>query len=85
MRRTATVSPVVNKSILDYDQLQQLVSKNTSFLRDFFLVICAILIFIIIMVFILFILAIGKNTEQEDIAKIKQQHQFLSNLDYRYI
>nr|AKN91055.1 ORF-85 [Buzura suppressaria nucleopolyhedrovirus]QYF10567.1 hypothetical protein [Buzura suppressaria nucleopolyhedrovirus] len=75
----------IDTSIIDYDQLQQLVSRNQVFLRDFLLVLCAIIIFVILIVFILFVLAIGRNVETEELEKLKLQHQYLANLDYRNI
>ncbi|AWW14452.1 hypothetical protein KM620_gp092 [Hyposidra talaca nucleopolyhedrovirus] len=79
MKRTTA-----NTSILDQDQLQQLLSRNQVFLRDFLLVLCAIVIFIILIVFILFILAIGRNEENKELNQLKRHYQYLSNLDYRF-
>ncbi|QYC92779.1 Per os infectivity factor 9 [Trabala vishnou gigantina nucleopolyhedrovirus] len=85
MRKTAVVlngaSPT--QSIVDHDQLQQIVSRNQVFLRDFILVICCILVFVILIMFILFIIFIAKNMETVEINTMQMQKQFLTNLDYR--
>ena len=42
-----------HNSILDRDQLDQIVSRNKSFLKDFMLVMVCLVVFIILIVFIL--------------------------------
>ncbi|ABY65820.1 hypothetical protein [Orgyia leucostigma nucleopolyhedrovirus] len=83
MRRTANVLGAVPDSVLDYDQLQQIVSRNRVFLRDFIMVLCCILIFVIIAVFILFVLFVATNKEQHDKFTEQEQQRLLANIDYR--
>ncbi|QHB21757.1 ac108 [Artaxa digramma nucleopolyhedrovirus] len=84
MRRTATELGANANSILDYDQLQQIVSRNQVFIRDFILVICCILVFVILLVFILFVLSVGGNVERLNTIKTKREKRLLANIDYRY-
>ncbi|AGR56847.1 ac108 [Hemileuca sp. nucleopolyhedrovirus] len=87
MRRTANTAlgAVPSESILDYDQLQQIVSRNKIFLRDFILIVCCIIVFVILIVFILFIVLIAKNMEQLEIDAMKRHKTLMANLDYRNI
>ncbi|QUJ09284.1 hypothetical protein Gyru_ORF89 [Gynaephora ruoergensis nucleopolyhedrovirus] len=82
MRRTAaTANP---GSTLDHDQLQQIVSRNQTFIRDFILVICCILVFVILLIFILFVLSVGGNVERLNTLAANRKKRLLANVDYRY-
>ncbi|ACI28774.1 agip72 [Agrotis ipsilon multiple nucleopolyhedrovirus] len=74
-------------SVLNQDQLEQIVSRNRTFLRDFLLVICCVVVFVIVIVFILLIININKTMElaaaAATAAKISRQQTFLANLDLR--
>jgi Baculovirus 11 kDa family len=72
-----------NDFLIDHDQLHQIVSRNKTFLRDFILVICCLVVFVIILVFIIMLFSINKQLEQKDIERIKKNKLFLTNLDYR--
>ncbi|AUA60322.1 ORF91 protein [Operophtera brumata nucleopolyhedrovirus] len=64
------------ESILDHDQVSQIVVKNRVFLRDFLLIIAGLLIFIIIVVFVLLIFNLNKN--------IEQRQQYEQDVSYTY-
>jgi heme/copper-type cytochrome/quinol oxidase subunit 2 len=66
----------IGESILDYDQVGQIVVKNRQFLRDFLLIIAGLLIFIILVVFVLLIFNLNKNTER--------QQQYEQDVSYSY-
>lgn len=70
-------------SVLNQDQLEQIISRNQSFLRDFLLVICCVVVFIIILVFILLVVNIQKTMEIATAAKIDRQRTYIANLDLR--
>ncbi|AIZ48619.1 asb062 [Agrotis segetum nucleopolyhedrovirus B] len=74
-------------SVLNQDQLEQIVSRNRTFLRDFLLVICCVVVFVIVIVFILLIININRTMElaaaAETAARISRQQTFLANLDLR--
>ncbi|AXU41548.1 AC108 [Alphabaculovirus altermyunipunctae] len=65
-------------SVLDYDQLGQIVSKNRMFLRDFMLVICALFVFIILIVFLLLIFNVSKTIELNRLEELR----YIGNYDY---
>ncbi|ADB84434.1 hypothetical protein [Apocheima cinerarium nucleopolyhedrovirus] len=73
-----------NDFFTDHDQLHQIVSRNKTFLKDFILVICCLVVFVIIMVFIIMLFSINKQMEYDDIELAKKNKLFLTNLDYRY-
>ena len=86
MRRVAgTAAGVATRppSILDFDQLNQLVSRNRVFLRDFLLVICALVVFVLLIVFILLIYNVQKNLELASLQRQLTRQRYLENLDYR--
>ncbi|QNV47875.1 ac108-like protein [Alphabaculovirus altersperidaniae] len=84
MRRNARFFETTNaSSVLNQDQLEQLVSRNQSFLRDFLLVVCCVIVFIIVLMFILLIVSINKSLELSAAAKMERQRTFLANLDLR--
>ncbi|ABI35769.1 hypothetical protein [Ectropis obliqua nucleopolyhedrovirus] len=83
-RNAALVDTVSADSILDYDQLQQIISKNQSFLRDFILVICCIIVFVILIMFILFIIMIATNEDKIEAGIVKRNKRLKANIDYRY-
>ncbi|AYN45009.1 se49 [Alphabaculovirus alterspexiguae] len=70
-------------SILNQDQLEQIVSRNQTFLRDFLLVICCVVVFIIILMFIVLVMSINRAMELNTAAQIERQRTFLANLDLR--
>nr|QED40116.1 hypothetical protein [Spodoptera frugiperda multiple nucleopolyhedrovirus] len=70
-------------SVLNQDQLEQLVSRNQSFLRDFLLVICCIVVFVILLLFIILVVSINKSMEISTAQKLERQRTFLANLDLR--
>ncbi|AAR28876.1 ORF112 [Leucania separata nucleopolyhedrovirus] len=65
-------------SVLDYDQLGQMVSRNRLFLRDFMLVLCALFVFVIMIVFILLIFNISRTVEMNRLEEMR----YLGNYDY---
>ena len=84
MRRNARFFETTSaSSVLNQDQLEQIVSRNQSFLRDFLLVICCVIVFVIILMFILLVVSINKSLEMSAAAKLERQRTFLANLDLR--
>ena len=73
----------MQNSILDYDQLNELVVKNRTFLRDFLLVICGLIIFVILAVFVLLIFAINQTVEDRRARAETFVKTYEANLDYR--
>ncbi len=71
-------------SILNQDQLEQLLVRNKTFLRDFLLVICGLVIFVVILMFIVLIYNISQTIYFNTLRKQQRQDTFLANLDYRY-
>lgn len=65
-------------SVLDYDQLGQIVTKNRSFLRDFLLVITGLVVFLILIVFMLLIF----NVSRAVVANRQLEQRYLGNYDY---
>ncbi|AAZ38231.1 ORF-65 [Agrotis segetum nucleopolyhedrovirus A] len=70
-------------SVLNQDQLEQIVSRNQSFIRDFLLVICSVIVFMVILLFIVLINNINKSVELANYIKIDRQRAYLANLDLR--
>ncbi|AXU41659.1 ORF61 [Spodoptera eridania nucleopolyhedrovirus] len=84
MRRNARFFETTSaSSVLNQDQLEQLVSRNQSFLRDFLLVVCCVIVFVIILMFIVLVVSINKSLELSAAAKLERQRTFLANLDLR--
>ncbi|AJD80787.1 hypothetical protein [Pseudoplusia includens SNPV IE] len=85
MRRTArTLGATDTNSILNQDQLEQLVSRNQSFLRDFLLVICGVVVFIVCLLFIVLIFNMNSAIVARERQKRQREETFMANLDYRY-
>ncbi|QED40616.1 hypothetical protein [Chrysodeixis includens nucleopolyhedrovirus] len=86
MRRLArdTVYSGDASSILNQDQLEQLVTRNRTFLRDFLLVICGLVVFVVILMFIVLIFNISQTLELNKQRQQRREETFLANLDYRY-
>ncbi|QAT90341.1 hypothetical protein KM622_gp055 [Spodoptera exempta nucleopolyhedrovirus] len=82
-RYAAEANASGTSSILNQDQLEQIVSRNQTFLRDFLLVICCVVVFIIILMFIVLVMSINRAMELNTAAKIERQRTFLANLDLR--
>jgi uncharacterized protein (UPF0333 family) len=80
MRRNNRINTV---SVLNHDQLAQIVSRNQTFLRDFLLVICCVIVFIVVMMFIVLLLNINKTVEMAAATKRERQKTFIANLDLR--
>jgi beta-lactamase regulating signal transducer with metallopeptidase domain len=70
-------------SILNRDQLDHILARNQTFLRDFLLVIGAVVVFIIIIVFILLLFNINKTIELEAQRRAELEKTYLANLDLR--
>jgi uncharacterized protein (UPF0333 family) len=70
-------------SILNHDQLEQIVSRNQTFLRDFLLIICCVVVFLVIVMFVLLIYNINKTVEMASAARIQRQITYAANLDLR--
>ncbi|AAF33588.1 Unknown (Ac108) [Spodoptera exigua multiple nucleopolyhedrovirus] len=84
MRRNARFFETTSaSSVLNQDQLEQLVSRNRSFIRDFLLVVCCVVVFVIILLFIVLIVSINKSLELSTAVKLERQRTFLANLDLR--
>lgn len=85
--RNGTVAVFANNtvpaSILDYDQINQVVTRNRTFLRDFVLVIASLVIFVMIVTFIALIYNIQKSLELQVVRKQKLNETLLANYDYR--
>nr|AGE61361.1 hypothetical protein [Chrysodeixis chalcites nucleopolyhedrovirus]AGE61809.1 hypothetical protein [Chrysodeixis chalcites nucleopolyhedrovirus] len=85
MRRMArTLGGSDTNSILNQDQLEQLVNRNQSFLRDFLLVICGVVVFIVCLLFIVLIFNLNSSIEARERQKRQRKQTFMANLDYRY-
>ncbi|AAZ67465.1 orf95 [Trichoplusia ni single nucleopolyhedrovirus] len=86
MRRMArTIGGDSNtNSILNQDQLEQLVGRNQSFLRDFLLVICGVVVFIVCLLFIMLIFNMSSAIETRERQILQREQTFMANLDYRY-
>lgn len=80
MRRNNRINTV---SVLNHDQLEQIVTRNQTFLRDFLLVICCVIVFIVVMMFIVLIININKTVELAEAQKRERQKTFIANLDLR--
>ncbi|AKN80593.1 hypothetical protein [Perigonia lusca single nucleopolyhedrovirus] len=85
MKRRAIYDAQDTNSILDQDQLHQLVSRNSSFLKDFILIICCFVVFVMIVLFIWIIFNINKQTEYSLERQRRLERTFRENLDYRAI
>ncbi|ADD73813.1 ORF104 [Lymantria xylina nucleopolyhedrovirus] len=88
MRRTAaalggTTALAGSNSVLDHDQLQQLVSHNRTFLRDFVMVIGAVVVFVVAMLFIVLVYTVSLGAEAQRQARQRTETTYLANLDYR--
>lgn len=70
-------------SVINQDQLQQILNRNQSFIRDFLLVICCVAVFVTIIVFILLVLNINRTVELAASTKLERQRTYLANLDLR--
>ncbi|QEI03621.1 hypothetical protein [Rachiplusia nu nucleopolyhedrovirus] len=86
MRRLArdTVYSGEASSILNQDQLEQIIVRNRSFLRDFLLVICGLVIFVVILMFIVLVFNISRTLDQNRRRQQQREETLLANLDYRY-
>lgn len=82
MRRRTNISTVSNGSISDFDQVQQLVSRNDALLRNFLLIICGLIVFVIIVVFLLFLANINKNNELTRMQNYLNQNAYATNYIY---
>ncbi|AAL01779.1 unknown [Spodoptera litura nucleopolyhedrovirus] len=69
-------------SVLDYDQLGQIVSRNRIFLRDFVLVICGLIVFIVIIVFMLLVYNINETVRLEEYERESTRQRYLANYDF---
>lgn len=74
-----------HNSILDRDQLDQIVSRNKSFLKDFMLVMVCLVVFIILIVFILLLYNYNKMSSLVEKQKKEKIDTFLMNLDRRMV
>jgi hypothetical protein len=74
-----------HNSILDRDQLDQIVSRNKSFLKDFMLVMACLVVFIILIVFILLLYNYNKMSSLVEKQKKEKIDTFLMNLDRRMV
>nr|WNA17451.1 hypothetical protein [Alphabaculovirus mabrassicae] len=80
MRRNNRTNTV---SVLNHDQLEQIVTRNQAFLRDFLLVICCVVVFIVVIMFIVLMLNINKSVEIVEARNRERQKTYVSNLDLR--
>ncbi|AUV65335.1 hypothetical protein [Alphabaculovirus myunipunctae] len=84
MRPVIADAYTTNKnSIVNHDQLEQLVSRNQTFIRDFLLIICCVVVFVIIVMFVLLIFNLNKSVELAAAAQVQRQRTYLANLDLR--
>lgn len=70
-------------SPLDYDQVSELVVKNRSFLRDFLLLVCGLVIFIMLVVVCLVVFQINKTSEQQQQRAQQFERDVATSYDYR--
>lgn len=68
-------------TVLDYDQLHRIVLDNKTFLKDFLLILCGLLLFVVFIVFIILIAQIMKDKERAS----NVQSNIIRNYDYRQI
>nr|ANS70995.1 hypothetical protein [Lymantria dispar multiple nucleopolyhedrovirus] len=83
MRRTAAALNGTPVNVPDRDQLQQIVSHNRVFLRDFIMVIGALVIFVAVAMFIVLIYTLSQDAEAQQQVRQRQERAYLANLDYR--
>ena len=68
-------------TVLDHDQLHRIVLDNKTFLKDFLLILCGLLLFVVFIVFIILIGQIMKDKERAS----NIQSNIIRNYDYRQI
>nr|AJR20381.1 orf-105 protein [Lymantria dispar multiple nucleopolyhedrovirus]AQQ80124.1 hypothetical protein [Lymantria dispar multiple nucleopolyhedrovirus] len=87
MRRTAAAlggaAAAGSSSVVDYDQLQRLVSHNRTFLRDFVMVIGAVVVFVVVVLFIVLVYTVSLGAESQRRTRQQREATYLANLDYR--
>nr|ANW12260.1 ac104 [Malacosoma sp. alphabaculovirus] len=72
-----------HNSILDHDQLDQIVSRNKSFLKDFILVMACLVVFVLLIVFILLLYNYNRMSMLVEKQRKEKINTFLMNLDRR--
>jgi hypothetical protein len=66
------------------DQLGAFVERNRSLIRDFILIVCGFILFVLVMLFLVLMITLLMNREANELQKEQYKTTVLQNLDVRY-